>query len=136
MEDRIIDSNPLRIVEGEIEIDNNNNTSTDSMEKIENDELICLMIVEEENISRNEMNDSDNNLHSLSLQIDNSEGVESNSNITNEAVKSTTIKIGSNIDDDDEFSGKTPQLEAHSNDDSIVNLLGEINDIVGQKLIR
>lgn len=136
MEDRI-DTNPLRIIEDESDFDNNNNTSTDSMEKSEKDEQICLMIVEEESSSRNEIVNNDNSLHRLSLQIDNSEGVESNSIIINEAVNSTTIKIGSNNDEDDEFFDTTPDLEvSNSNDDSIVNLLGEINDIVGQTLIR
>lgn len=129
-------SNPLRIIEDESEYDNSKNTSVDSQ--------FCLQIVEEENISQSNMNDDvlDNNLHCLSLQINDDGGVTNNSITLNEASNSATVENESIFDNDDnddnETSIETPQVEtAKSIDDSdsVVHLLGQINDIVGPILI-
>lgn len=129
-------SNPLRIIEDESEYDNSKNTSVDSQ--------FCLQIVEEENISQSNMNDDvlDNNLHCLSLQINDDGGVTNNSITLNEASNSAAVENESIYDNDDnddnETSIETPQVEtAKSIDDSdsVVHLLGQINDIVGPILI-
>lgn len=129
MEDLTIDSNPLRIIEDENDFDSSLNTHTTESQ-------VCLKIIEEENSSQSDMNndgDRDNNLHRLSLRIDDDdEGVEQDSIITNEAVNSTMMATAS-----DDFKPLTPEMEhAGPIDDSVVHLLGQINDIVGQMLIN
>lgn len=125
MEDLIIDSNPLRIIEDENDYDDSNtNTSIESQ--------VCLKIVEEENSDMNN-DDRDNSLHRLSLRINDDEGVETDSIIIDEAVNNTTLDIGST---DYKTPSETPEMEHSPLSDSVVHLLGQINDIVGQMLIK
>lgn len=125
--------NPLRIIEDECG-EGEDNQKTDNFSK--NDQRISLMIVEERDYMMNEVDDhynnSTNHLHRLSLQIDGSVGDENSLVLTNEAINSTIIKIGScKGDDDDDNDLMMGDNEHSTNNESIVNLLGQINDIVG-----
>lgn len=124
--------NPLRIIEDECVSDKNNFSKNDDDKE---SQRISLMIVEDKDFMMN----TDNHLHSkLSLQIDDSCIGDENSLIlntnNNHNDTSTIIKIGSykselddDNDDDDDFGDK----QSTNNNESIVNLLGQINDIVG-----
>ena len=114
-----------------------------------------LLIVEEKDLMMMEKsgdlnNNSGNNVHRLSLQVDS--GDENSLVVTNDAINRTIIKIGANASTEDfgEIDRgeviDTPNEAINQNVDescrrhsenypddgeSIVNLLGQINDIVG-----
>jgi hypothetical protein len=139
------DINPLRIIEEECASDNQQNADN-NFSKDEKSKRISLMIVEEErdfvSIMNDDHNNNTNHLHRLSLQIDGSSvGDESSLVLKNDAMNSTIIKIGSckgDLEDDDDNMDddnlSPPPLMESANNQSIVNLLGQINDIVGLKI--
>lgn len=154
------DINPLRIVEDETQNetrDKNDNDSNDELfdfsasdiEELESDggKRNSLLIIEEKDLTMDD-NNNHNNLHRLSLQIES--GDDNSLVMTNEAVNRTIIRIGSNgssvdfgeaegilIDKPHEMTEAINQdlAETASHDDdggeAIVNILGQINDIVG-----
>lgn len=112
-----------------------------------------LLIIEEKDLTMDDFNNN-NNLHRLSLQVES--GDDNSLVMTNEAINRTIIRIGSNGSSVDfgEADGvlidkpleainqevtetatrKSESFASHDDDDggeAIVNILGQINDIVG-----
>lgn len=153
-----MDSNPLRIIEDDLV----ESVGCDKVDNIENCEQFefnasenrnSLLIVEDKDL----MMDDNNNLHRLSLQVES--GDSDSLVMTNEAINRTIIRIRSNGGVDfgelnhSEISNCDTPLEAinhelqlnsnsesedNSNEDdgneAIVNVLGQINEIVGSLL--
>lgn len=144
--------NPLRIVEEENDMKVRVNSDNDNDDNDSNGELFDFSDTEELEDKRNSLliiEDKDlmmgdlNNNHRLSLQVES--GDDNSLVMTNEAINRTIIRIGSSVDfgETDGSLIERPheainqdiheKHESHDDDGSeaIVNILGQINDIVG-----
>lgn len=148
-----MDPNPLRIIEDDL-VDDGGCDNVDNIENCEqfdssaSENRNSLLIVEDKDL----MMDDNNNIHRLSLQIES--GDSDSLVMTNEAVNRTIIRIGSNggvdfgeLNHSEISNCDTPpeaiNHELQTNADSyenvdeddgneaIVNILGQINEIVG-----
>jgi hypothetical protein len=141
-----MDLNPLRIIEDDL-VDDGGCDNVDNIEKSQqfdssaSENRNSLLIVEDKDL----MMDDNNNIHRLSLQIES--GDSESLVMTNEAINRTIIRIGSNggvdfgelnqsevknCDTPPEASSSTePDDNEDDGNEAIVNILGQINEIVG-----
>lgn len=152
-----MDSNPLRIIEDDLVVErgcdrvDNIEKSCEQFDLGAKEKRNSLQIVEDKDL----MMDDNNNIHRLSLQVES--GDSDSLVMTNEAVNRTIIRIGSNaggvdfgeLNSSEINNCDTPteainqEVQENSNDDgddevdnevkdeAIVNILGQINEIVG-----
>lgn len=145
-----MDSNPLRIIEDDGDCDKVDNIeNSDQFDLCASEKRISLLIVEDKDL----MMDDNNNIHRLSLQIES--GDSDSLVMTNEAINRTIIRIGSNCGVDfgelkenetshcdiqpeainheiqPIFNAKSEENYDDDGNEGIVNILGQINEIVG-----
>lgn len=160
----IEDEIPPKLLNSDNSDDNESNSELFDFSDNDNKELVdvgseplekrnSLIIVEEKDSIMNKADDLNNNSHRMSLQVES--GDDNSLVMTNETINRTIIRIGSNRSSDDfgetadninESPNETINHEVNRNarrssesfpDDGevIVNILGQINDIVGSRVI-
>lgn len=129
-------------------------SSSDIRELEESTRRNSLLIIEEKDLEMNEAEDQNNNSsvnhHRLSLHIGSDD--ESSSGLTNEAINRTIIRIGSNDSSDGDFGegerraekpheainhefGDSARETYADDDEGIVNILGQIDTLVGYNAV-